>query len=348
MSEWLKRYLTSPKKKNSRGNLAKKKNKRGKSLNDGKVWTCSQCSKDFNDADDKILECDGGCNRYFCAACIDLTDIQYETLQRPDCFWFCFDCVGKLKQMEALEKLQDGIETRLKSMERKLDEQDVRTHIEEIEKKMKNLEEKMEGKLDEITKNQEEVPENMKKTWADIASQNVNPATAPESFRNIVKETIVENERAQIDRENREPNLILYRVDESTLANPEERKRADEEYFNTLCEEVLDIGEVPVLQCTRLGKKSEGEDAGPRPMKIVLANKTDKPVIFRNLRKLKEAEDKFKKVSISNDYSEEERAAIKQKVDEAKKKTGEESKNWVFRVRGPPWNLTVIKTRKQE
>ena len=67
-------------------------------------WTCSVCKVKFVDDDDHILECDGGCGQYFCAKCIELPVEQYETLQRPDCFWFCPECV--LEQNKQQQKLE--------------------------------------------------------------------------------------------------------------------------------------------------------------------------------------------------------------------------------------------------
>ncbi|KAI4823548.1 hypothetical protein KUCAC02_012129 [Chaenocephalus aceratus] len=75
----------------------------------------------------------------------------------------------------------------------------------------------------------------------------------------------------------------------------------------------------------------------------------DKEKIFKNVRKLKNCENKYQRISISNDYNKEDRELIRNKVEEAKAKTAaDESKNYVFRVRGPPWNLRLVKLRKQE
>ena len=43
----------------------------------------------------------------------------------------------------------------------------------------------------------------------------------------------------------------------------------------------------------------------------------------------------------------EERQIVKEKVTEAKEKS-QQSTNWVFKIRGPPWNLREVKFRKSE
>ena len=41
-----------------------------------------------------------------------------------------------------------------------------------------------------------------------------------------------------------------------------------------------------------------------------------------------------------------ERAIVKEKVEEAKEKT-KQSKNWIYKVRGPYWNLKEMRVRKE-
>ena len=82
---------------------------------------------------------------------------------------------------------------------------------------------------------------------------------------------------------------------------------------------------------------------------VTLANKTDKGMLFRNVSKLQAAEEKYKQVSITNDYSKDERAEIKQKVAEAKEQEkADQSKNWIYRVRGSPGNLKIVKIKRSQ
>ena len=67
-----------------------------------------------------------------------------------------------------------------------------------------------------------------------------------------------------------------------------------------------------------IGKRS---DTRPRPIKIVKSNQTEKEMVTNNLGKLKNAVEKFKRISVTDDYTAEERDAIKNKVTEARNKT---------------------------
>ena len=44
---------------------------------------------------DRVLECDRSCE-HFCPKCIDMSDVQYKTLQRLECFWYCPSCVENI------------------------------------------------------------------------------------------------------------------------------------------------------------------------------------------------------------------------------------------------------------
>ena len=67
------------------------------------------------------------------------------------------------------------------------------------------------------------------------------------------------------------------------------------------------------------------------------------------MTKLKSAEAKFQNISIVNDLTQEERNKIKIKMTEAKQKEEQESEGgrYVFRVRGPPWALKIVKLKSR-
>ena len=64
-----------------------------------------------------------------------------------------------------------------------------------------------------------------------------------------------------------------------------------------------------------------------------------------SLSKLKEAPDMFRKISVTEDYTIEERAEIRKKIKEAKNKTETEGKGkFMFKVRGTPKNgLKIVR-----
>ena len=69
-------------------------------------------------------------------------------------------------------------------------------------------------------------------------------------------------------------------------------------------------------------------------MKVVLKNKNEKEKIMKNVNKLAKAEPKFINISISHDYTKDEREAKKSKVAEAKE-ISEKDLKYRYKVRGP-------------
>ena len=70
---------------------------------------------------------------------------------------------------------------------------------------------------------------------------------------------------------------------------------------------------------SRLGKKLEGEK--PKPLKIVFEDEKAKNILMANLKRLGQAEDKFKKMSIVHDLTQKERRKkSREKWEEAKEK----------------------------
>ena len=150
-------------------------------------------------------------------------------------------------------------------------------------------------------------------------------------------------------REEREGNIIIYRLKESTQADPASRVKEDTDFFKSLCTEALGITEIGTKSVIRLGKKPD-DQSRPRPLKVSLSDKNDRQKIMGNLTKLKDAEPKFRNISVAYDLSLEERKKKKEKVLEAKKREEEESDGgqWTFRVRGPPWDLKIVRLKKRD
>lgn len=67
---------------------------------------------------------------------------------------------------------------------------------------------------------------------------------------------------------------------------------------------------------------------------------------MESLAKLRGADDKFKKLSITHDLTKKEREECRTLVEEAKKKQ-EESGEFNWRVRGPPGQMKLVRFRKQ-
>ena len=62
-----------------------------------------------------------------------------------------------------------------------------------------------------------------------------------------------------------------------------------------------------------------------------------------SLGNLKNAEEPYSRISISHDMTKEEREQNKKLLTEAKKLQDEDQGNWTYKVRGPPWDLKIVK-----
>ena len=97
----------------------------------------------------------------------------------------------------------------------------------------------------------------------------------------------------------------------------------------------------------RIGKAEPGKD---RPIKIIMKCVEDKENITDNLTRLKNAE-QFKSISITDDYTIEERKTIKIWVENAKTVDEEEGENsfYTYKVRGSPKNgMRLVKFTKRQ
>ena len=120
------------------------------------------------------------------------------------------------------------------------------------------------------------------------------------NFRQIIQESKNEELVQQQEREARSQNFIIHGFSES----PETQEGNDED-SNTIGE-LLGIIEVEAIpeSITRLGKRHE---TNLRPIKVKMTSLNEKQMVMSSLAKLKNATEKFQKISITDDYTFEER-----------------------------------------
>ncbi len=283
-------------------------------------WQCKECKKTFEEENAMVVECER-CESHYCCKCIKMNKEDYKALnRRADIFWFCPPCAVKTKSQLGKSV---AIEECTTSM------------LEKVSEKIVELENKIDNKLGEM---QSSIP-NTVSTYAKAVAKGT--AAQNNIISDIVKSTMTKAQNNEKLRESRENNIIIYRAEESDKTEPSERKDDDIAFFDSLCCEALDVGKINVSSITRLGKK---ENNKTRPLKVCLENPNEKQRIFRSAKRLKNASERFQ-VSISADLSEEDRKAVRKMVDQAKEreKKKNEDGTWVFRVRGPPWNLHIVR-----
>ncbi len=289
------------------------------------------CKKAFIEEDAQILECER-CSQHFCAKCIHLSKDEYKMLtKRTDVFWFCPPCAVKAKATWGREMAVEECSKLL---------------METVTTKLTEWEDKFESRLKQL-ESQKVAEQEMDdtKTWSGLFKTGDNTANC-DVAKSIAREAVQEQVKEQKNREDRDQNIIIFRVEESNSAEAETRQKEDAKFFESLCTEQLEVGNIEAKKVVRLGKKEEGKT---RPMKITLNNNAEKRKIMSRLFRLRDAEDKYKNISIQHDMSQEERETTKKLLAMAKEKNeAETSQNFVYKVRGPPWDQRLVKLKKNQ
>ena len=235
--------------------------------------------------------------------------------------WFCAECESKvMKNLREDRVVEERCAEFLKTMENRI----------------VNLEQEMSKRP--TTQQVQEI------VHSAVGSTNASGSEGPLQGSVAVPAKVLEDTVNKKIRENadRDRNIVIFNVEESESEDAKERKEADVKY----CQELVDVIEGnadDIVKVTRIGKRDEHSEHKRRPMKVILKDSDSKRSIMRNLSKLKNADEKFKRVSVTNDLTTSEREAHKEKLEEAKAKNLEEKGPFKFVVRGPPWNPRVAR-----
>ena len=182
--------------------------------------------------------------------------------------------------------------------------------------------------------------------------QSTAAAGSEESQSKVVEKLVAKAVAIRSDEdfevERRKKNIIVYRVEESSSAEPETRKAADTSFFKDLFEGPLALGQVQdsMTSIIRLGRRAENNSV--RPMLIKLRSEEVKSKFMAALKRLKGAEDRFKRISVAHDLTVNQRAAVKEAVTKAKQDTDTkpQSGNWVYRVTNHQRNPRVTRIQR--
>ena len=210
-----------------------------------------------------------------------------------------------------------------------------------------NFEELINKRFDKIDKNidaliekklagaQSSVTEEHKKTFAQALGGDVTD-TLTTAFRNRENQEKVNG----TEREKRATNLIIYGVKEPSS----ELQKEDDETFVSSLLDIIGVVQRP-KHIVRLGPRS---DEKTRPVKLVMESENDKDTIMARLGNLKNAEDVFRKISIREDYTREEREMVRDMVKKAAEKN-DAGNTQEWKVRGTPkTGLRLVKIAKRQ
>ena len=177
-------------------------------------------------------------------------------------------------------------------------------------------------------------------SFKEALTNNVPTATSTEvDFRNVLLETQNEERIQQRQRDARAKNIIIHGIPESLVNQKEHDANVVNELIN-----LLDYRVAP-SNINRVGRQKE---QGSRPIKLIMSTLNDKESAMKSLGKLKDAPENFRKICVTDDYTQEERESIREKVAKAKRMTETQGEGkYIWRVRGTPKNGLIIKRFNQ-
>lgn len=345
-----------------------------------KQGDCEVCETTV-EVDHKGIECEI-CKHWFHANCVDIEDNEYEVLtthQKGTIHWYCDDCNVKsvemarlvfniqerlLKSEKETENLRNDTKAKFEKIEADYDtmKADIRTLNQKIDEGLKRcfedsdklVKSTQKETIDEI---KEEIKEVKSSSLAEIMKQELEKsldgmANEIETVKSTLNETKTDAAEAR-DRENRRNNIVIYRLHESDTNSTEDRKKHDTETCLDLICNTLEVDCHPeeIKQVTRLGQRNRettDRSTTSRPVLIEFRSYTTKNQVMESLYKLKNANEHFRQISVTHDMTKIERSEIQKKVEEAKQKEMEETGEFIWRVRGVPGSLKLVRLRKRQ
>ncbi len=297
---------------------------------------CGRCRKLVIRGDEALM-CEI-CSRWFHIKCEKISKTQYknQASKSKNFHWYCDGCdivhSGIIREVTLLKVDQNKFKKRLEALEEtKVSKEDLQN---EMEKKAdKEDVEKLEQRITTIEGKQGTSGE------SSVVNEGASCSKTPEEqAEEVIKEIK--------DQEERMSNALLFNLPEDKTSNEADRIKHDKEEVKHLAKHCkVNISKDEIMKVIRLGKKQENK---PRPLLIQISTPEKKRMLFKNLRLLQEAPDKYRQVSVQHDLTEKQRKREKELREEAKKKEAETSGEAAFKVRGPPWARKVVKVEKQK
>lgn len=235
---------------------------------------------------------------------------------------------------ETLTKLNDSEN---EAVTKKLDQGEL---LEEMKNIMNHRIDQMENKIENLI--EEKIEEKQRKGNISSFAETLKQNLTGETIENAIKVSRNNEKIQKIEQTKRENNLIIHGVYEFGQTDKEKEKE-DQTFIKSFLE-VIGVNVLPI-SVTRIGKIQDGRI---RPIKLVMNSLENKDRIMSRLVNLKYAEERFKRLSVKDDYTVEERQLIKiwhQKAEE--RNTNENTTMW--KVRGTPKNgLRIVKVIKNQ
>ncbi len=291
---------------------------------DDRKTTCGRCRGKLSDGD-TIIPCEV-CKQNFHIQCENVCKTLHKTIMdskkprsKVKIHWYCATCdvttVNMMQHVAVLEDNQKKLQKRVSDLE--------------IEVKQKPSQEEIK-KLDDRVKKLEEAK----------AESSAHPSKASEAATSDVIREIEE-------QKSRKCNIIMHNVPEKQSENTDEKTKHDREQLKELgkiCKE--SIKKEDVVKIVRLGKPSPSK---ARPLLVEFKDEEKKRALMKNLVNLSNAPDAMRRISVQHDLTKKQRKEEKEMREEAKKMESEdESGEYNYRIRGPPWAREIRKMKKKD
>jgi hypothetical protein len=258
-----------------------------------------------------------------------------------------------------IDKLEERIEEqdkRLEEMEKKIEGlMNVKSTQEAYEKQRQKEEQK---RLDKMEKELKEIKgdnsgDNSKEKeaeWTTIVKKTMDKElkTVNDKMKQVeeqIKETAEEERR----REERINNIVIHRLEESQEETGEQRMTEDKATVLELFRDVLKVNceGKDIRKMFRMGKTNESNKT--RPLLVEFRDRAIKNEVMESLGKLRAAEDKYTRISVAHDMTEGERQRCRSLVKESKEKQNkEETGEWIYKVKGWPGSMKIVKIKKNQ
>ena len=344
-----------------------------KSKSTGSIPSCSKCGILITE-EIKALQCDR-CQQdsWKCIECLNLSPELYDHLLSDagtccNLRWFCDDCDksvmesanrydSKGDKIDSLISLVEKLMVKFDNIDDRFKEKCDVSRVVQVESRVKDLEDRLIFHEDGL--NQRimtlEAGVALHEDKLEQLEKDQQPAGDTLAVRRVVEEEVAksfEELEEEKDVESRKGNIILYRVPEDRTDDLATRNEKDKVYVKDLLDSVFDIRcqQGDIIKMYRLGRWS-GDGSAPRPLLVGFSQVDMKSRVMGALRQLKEADQRFKNVSISNDLTPKQREEIKKLLADAKKEHADNSSedvgNFRFLVVGHGHRKRVIKIRKQ-
>ena len=284
------------------------------------------------------MECEY-CENHFCSECLQMNDKEYDHHINSSGMWFCITCKPKVEEVLKIEKeIEKRCEEHFKKYSKRLDEierklegkvelGDVVALINEKSEKDKANHDKEKIVEDQLKEKQiiDLVKQVETKSVADIVRKQLQESNISEQNVNkLVDNKIDEIDKHITDRQSRERNVIIFRMEEPNTNLIKERQAKDLETLNEMIEQIAVESEekIKIDKIIRLGTRGANFKDNPRPAIVSFSTIESKKFFLRNSNALKgSTNEKIKNVPISNDLTKKDRERELELVAERNQKT---------------------------